>query len=63
MPILAEVTPTAMDTIIGAMKDVWSLVGTTITQITSQPILLFLLAAGLVPLGINLFKRLKKSAG
>lgn len=50
-----------MTAIIGAMSDVWDLVGTTITQITTQPILLFLLAAGFVPIGISLFKKLKKS--
>lgn len=59
----ATVTPTAMETVITAMSDVWDLVGTTITSITSQPILLFLLAAGFVPIGIGLFKRLKKAAG
>ena len=51
-----------METVINAMGDVWSLVGTTITKITEQPILLFLLAAGFVPIGINLFKRLKRAA-
>lgn len=51
-----------MDTVITAMSDVWDLVGTTITSITTQPILLFLLAAGFVPIGISLFKRLKSAA-
>ena len=64
LPVALEAaTPTAMETIISAMGDVWDLVGTTITSITSQPILLFLLAAGLVPIGISLFKRLKRAAG
>ena len=51
-----------METVITAMSDVWDLVGTTVTQITTQPILLFLLAAGFVPIGISLFKRLKRAA-
>lgn len=51
-----------MTAIIAAMTDVWDLVGTTITQITTQPILLFLLAAGFVPIGISLFKKLKRAA-
>ncbi len=63
MPVaLSTTTTTAMETVINAMGDVWSLVGTTISKITEQPILLFLLAAGLVPLGIKLFSRLKKAA-
>jgi hypothetical protein len=51
-----------MTEIIGAMSDVFSLVGTTVTEITAQPILLFCLAAGLVPIGISLFSRLKRAA-
>lgn len=57
-----ETAAATMETVISAMGDVWSLVGTTITKITEQPILLFLLAAGFVPIGINLFKRLKRAA-
>ena len=59
---MEEPTVTVMETIIAAMSDVWDLVGETITQITTQPVLLFLLAAGLVPIGISLFKRLKRAA-
>lgn len=53
---------TAMSTVIEAMSDVFSLVGTVVTQITSQPILLFCLAAGMVPIGISIFTRLKNAS-
>jgi len=56
------VVKTAMEAVIAAMNDVFTLSGTVITQITNQPILLFCLAAGLVPIGINVFSRLKNAA-
>ena len=66
MPLMAltgaGVTPTAMETVIAAMSDVFSLVGTVVTQITGQPILLFCLAAGMVPIGITIFTRLKNAS-
>lgn len=66
MPIqlLAMATPESakMEAVTGAMSDVFELVGTVVTQITTQPILLFCLAAGLVPIGISLFSRLKRAA-
>lgn len=55
-------TATAMSTVIEAMTDVFNLVGTVVTQITSQPILLFCLAAGMVPIGISIFTRLKNAS-
>lgn len=58
----AEVAKTGMEAVITAMTDVFSLSGTVVTQITQQPILLFCLAAGMVPIGINIFKRLKSAA-
>ena len=58
----AEAASTSMQTVISAMADVFTLSGTVISQITGQPILLFCLAAGLVPVGINIFKRLKSAA-
>lgn len=57
-----EVVKTAMEAVITAMSDVFTLSGTVVTQITNQPILLFCLAAGMVPIGINIFKRLKSAA-
>lgn len=58
----AEVAKTGMEAVITAMSDVFTLSGTVVTQITNQPILLFCLAAGMVPIGINIFKRLKSAA-
>lgn len=58
----AEAASTSMQTVISAMTDVFTLSGTVISQITGQPILLFCLAASLVPVGINIFKRLKNAA-
>ena len=50
-----EVAKTAVDAVITAMSDVFTLSGNIITQITGQPILLFCLAASLVPCPIFLF--------
>lgn len=58
----AEVAKSVMDTVIAAMADVFTLSGTVVTEITKQPILLFCLAAGLVPVGIGIFARLKNAA-
>ena len=58
----AEVAKSAMETVIAAMSDVFTLSGTVVTEITKQPILLFCLAAGLVPVGIGIFSRLKNAA-
>lgn len=49
-----------MEAVITAMTDVFGLTSKVITQITSQPILLFCLAAGLVPIGIKMFGKLKR---
>ena len=57
-----EVAKSAMETIIAAMSDVFTLSGTVVTEITKQPVLLFCLAAGLVPVGICFFARLKNAA-
>ena len=58
----AEVAKSAMETVIAAMTDVFTLSGTVVTEITKQPVLLFCLAAGLVPVGIGIFARLKNAA-
>lgn len=54
--------PSAMEPIFTSMADVFSLVCKIVTQITVVPVLLFFLAAGLVPVGIGIFKRLKRAA-
>lgn len=58
----AQVAKTGMENVIAAMTDVFTLSGTVVTEITKQPILLFCLAAGLVPVGIGIFSRLKNAA-
>ena len=58
----AEVAKTAVAAVIGAMSDVFTLSGNIIEQITGQPILLFCLAASLVPVGIGIFRRLMSVA-
>lgn len=64
MPIMvaAETGTTAISSVIAAMADVFSLAGTVVTEITSQPILLFCLAAGMVPIGISIFSQLKNAS-
>lgn len=52
---------TQMETIIAAMSDAFDMVGTVIDQITGQPLLLFLLAASLIPVGIGVFRQLKRA--
>ena len=58
----AGVAKTGMEAVISAMTDVFTLSGTVVSEITKQPILLFCLAAGLVPVGIGIFSRLKNAA-
>ena len=57
-----EVAKTAVDAVITAMSDVFTLSGNIITQITGQPILLFCLAESLVPVGIGIFRSLMNVA-
>lgn len=57
-----EVAKTAVDAVITAMSDVFTLSGNIITQITGQPILMFCLAASLVPVGIGIFRSLMNVA-
>ena len=57
-----EVAKSTMETVIAAMADVFTLSGTVVTEITKQPVLLFCLAAGQVPVGIGIFARLKNAA-
>lgn len=59
---MEEVTPTIMETILAAATDGIEFVGTIITAITGQPLLLFYLACGLIPVGVGLFLTLKRAA-
>ena len=54
--------PVAVSAVTGAMGDAFGLVGTVVSQIAGQPILLFLLAVGFIPVGIRIFKQLKGAA-
>lgn len=57
-----QVAKAGMEAVIGAMSDVFTLSGTIVSQITGQPILLFCLAASLVPVGIGIFRSLMNVA-
>lgn len=55
-------TTTAMDAVITSMGSVVDFAGTILTEITENPILLFIFAAGLVPIGFRILKGLKRTA-
>ena len=55
-------TVTAMENVTTAMGSVLDFAGTILTEITEQPILLFIFAAGLVPIGFRILKGLKRTA-
>lgn len=57
-----EVTTTAMDAVITSMGSVIDFAGTILTEITENSILLFIFAAGLVPIGFKILKGLKRTA-
>lgn len=56
------VATTGMEKVIASMGDVLDFAGTILTEITEQPILLFIFAAGLVPIGFSVLKGLKRTA-
>lgn len=51
-----------MDGIIGSMDNVISMLGKVIDAITSQPLLMFLLGAGLVPVILKVFTHFKRAS-
>ena len=55
-------TVNVMDNVTTAMGSVLDFAGTIMTEITEQPILLFIFAAGLVPIGFKVLKGLKRTA-
>lgn len=59
---MEEVTPTMMENILAAASDGIEFVGTIVTAVTGQPLLLFYLACGLIPVGVGLFLTLKRAA-
>ena len=62
MLLATDVTTTSMETVITAMGEVLDMGGTVLTKITGNPILLFIFAAGLVPIGFRVLKGLKRTA-
>lgn len=50
---------TVMETLTTAVGDVFTLMGTCFTQITSQPVLVLFLAGSLISVGIGAFARLR----
>lgn len=59
---MEETVPTMMETILAAADQGIDFVGTILDAIVAQPLLLFLLACGLIPLGVSLFRTLKNAA-
>lgn len=62
MILASETTLTGMEAVTKAMTDVLKFGGTILTEITANPILLFIFAAGLVPIGFRILKGLKRTA-
>ena len=54
--------PEIMEKVINAVGDVLNFAGTLIDKIVDNPLLLFLLAAGIVPIGLTVFEQLKRTA-
>ena len=55
-------TTNVMDAVTTAMTSVLEFAGTILTEITENPILLFIFAAGLVPIGFRILRGLKRTA-
>lgn len=62
MLLASEATTTGMDAVINSMGSVLDFAGTILTEITGNPILLFIFAAGLVPIGFRILRGLKRTA-
>lgn len=54
-----EGVTTAMEALTKAVGDVFTLMGTCFTQITSQPVLVLFLAGSLISVGCGAFARLR----
>lgn len=55
-----EGVTTVMEALTKAVGDVFTLMGTCFTQITSQPVLVLFLAGSLISVGCGAFARLRK---
>lgn len=64
MPLIIAGTTqaTGIDAVIEASAKVMDFAGTMLTEIMEQPVLLFLLAAGFVPVGFKVLRGLKRTA-
>ena len=62
MLLATETTVTGMEAVTTAMGGVLEFAGTILTEITENPILLFIFAAGLVPIGFRVLRGLKRTA-
>ena len=63
MLLATGATVTGMEAVTTAMGNVLDFAGTILTTITENPIMLFIFAAGLVPIGFKILKGLKRTAG
>jgi len=57
-----EVVSSGMPAVIGAMSTVTELMGSVWDLLTSNPLLTLFVAAGLLPVGIRLFVKLRNAA-
>lgn len=62
MMMSAATTTTGIDSVITASSKVMDFAGTMLNEILDQPVLLFLLAAGFVPVGFKVLRGLKRTA-
>lgn len=62
MYVLATSDASGIDAVIEASAKVMDFAGTMLTEIMEQPVLLFLLAAGFVPVGFKVLRGLKRTA-
>ena len=60
--VIMESSTTSLQTVINAVSDVFDFAGTCLDQIINQPVLLFLFATGLIPVGLAIVRRLKRTA-
>ena len=57
-----ETTTGVMDKVLNAVGSVLDFAGTILDRIVENPLLLFILAAGLVPIGLEVFSNLRRTA-
>lgn len=62
MPTSVATSTTSIDAVITASSKVMDFAGTMLNEILDQPVLLFLLAAGFVPVGFKVLRGLKRTA-